>query len=357
MAIRSEGTIYTELVASVEAKSPVPLDLGTDTVEGSILTAVSTAAAQVEQAAQLARDDSNAATATGDALTSIAAGQGVFRRGATQSRYETRAVDGPATLTGTEIARGGGPDGRTTWAIITTGLVNAGDTVIVEAVEAGAIALGGATTLDLVTTVPGLTELEWDPGVDPAGQVGRDRETDAQLRARLALGGGGLRQDVRALEWVTAATSATTGAGTLLVTVAPGPVGADQTAELVDTIGPYVLGVVTQGSQTGNYTAPDGTVTVIAWNEGTTIPIPVTLTVTRASGVSLASVEDAVEAAIDGYFATLEIGDVVIRQRVIAAALTVDGVTDVTACTLNAVAGNYTPALTSIVTLASVVVS
>lgn len=357
MAIRSEGEIFLELQADLVALSPVALDLGTDTVENAFLVVFSTGAAALEQGFQVAKDDVNAATATGDALTSIAAGQGVYRRAATQSRYETRAVDGPATLSGGELARGGGPAGDAAWTIITTGVVNAGDTVIVEAVTPGAVAFGGAVTLTMVTTVPGLTELEWDPGTDPAGQVGRDRETDAQLRARLALGGSGLRQDVRALDWVTAATAVTTGAGTLLVTVAPAPVGTDQTQELVDTIGPYVLGIVTQGAESANYTAPDGTVTVIAWDEGTTDPIAATLTVTRASGVSLASVSDAVAAAVDGYFATLEIGEVVIRQRVIAAALTVDGVIDVTACTLDGVAGNYTPALTSIVTLASVVVS
>jgi hypothetical protein len=51
------------------------------------------------------------------------------------------------------------------------------------------------------------------------------------------------------------------------------------------------------------------------------------------------------------------LGDRLENQRVIAAVLTVAGVTDVTACTINGAATNYTPALTSIATLASVAVS
>lgn len=357
MAIRSEGEIFTELEAQTRAISPVALDLGSDTVEYALLTVVSTAAAAVEQTVQLGKDYTNAGTAPGDALTSIAAGQGVFRRDATASRYEARAVDGPATLSGGELVRGGGPIGTASWTIVTTGTVNAGDTVIIEAVTPGALALGGATDFVVVTTVPGLTALDWDPGTDPAGQVGRDRETDAQLRARLSLGGGGLRAALRALSWVVAAPVETVSGGTILVTVAPAPVGADQTAELVDTIGPFVIGVVTTGTESGTYTASDGVTVTIRWDEGTTAPVPVVLTVTRDSGVSVASITGAITAAVDGYFATLDIGDVVIRQRVIAAVLTVAGVTDVTACTINGAATNYTPALTSIATLASVAVS
>lgn len=357
MAIRSEGEIYTDLAAALEALSPVPLDLGPDTIEAAILTVVSTAAADVEQAAQIARDDTNAATATGDALSSIAAGQGVVRRAATRSRYEAHAVDGPATLAGGELVRGGGPTGQASWTIVTTGVVNPGDPVILEAVDAGYLALGGTTTFQVVTTVPGLTEIEWTSGTDPAGQVGRDRETDAQLRARLALGGAGLRSSVRAISWVVAATSATTGAGTVLVTVAPAPVGTDQTQELVDTIGPFALGIVTQGTESGTYTAEDGVTETIRWNEGTTTTITVAITVTLSSTATLATVTGAVTAAIDGYIASLDIGDDVIRQRVISAALTVDGVDDVTACTLNGVAANVTIAPTATAVLGTVTVS
>lgn len=357
MPIRSEGQIYTELEAALVAVSPVPLDLGSDTIEAALLTVVSTAAAQVEQAAQIARDDTSAQTATGDALTSIASGQGVVRRGATRSRYTARAVDGPATLTGGELVRGGGPTGDARWSIVTTGVVTPGDPVVIEAVDPGLLALGVATDFDLVTTVPGLTELEWDPGTDPAGQVGRDRETDAQLRSRLALGGGGLRATVRALSWVVASTATTTGPGTLAVTVAPAQVGTDQTAQLVDAIGPFVLGIVTSGPQSGTYTAPDGSTETVRWTVGGTVTVNVAATVTLASGYTAASVLGAVTAAVDGYIAGLEIGDDVIRQRVIAAVLSVEGVTDVTACTLNGSPTNVAVGATDAAVLGTVAVT
>jgi uncharacterized phage protein gp47/JayE len=149
----------------------------------------------------------------------------------------------------------------------------------------------------------------------------------------------------------------TVGAGSILVTVAPAPVGVDQTAELVDTIGPYLIGILTTGSESGTYTASDAVTVTVRWDEGTTVAVPVVLVLTLASGFTAASVTGAVTAAVDGYFAGLDVGDVVIRQRVIAAVLTVAGVTDVTACTINGAATNYTPALTSIATLASVAVS
>ena len=357
MSIRSEGQIYAELEAALRAVSPVALDIGTDTIEGALLTVVSTAAAQVEQTAQIARDDTGTATATGDALTSIAAGQFVVRREATRSRYTVRAVDGPATLNGGELVRGGGPTGDARWSIVTTGAVSPGDAIVLEAVDPGVLALGGATDFDVVTTVPGLTGLEWDPGTDPPGQVGRDRETDAQLRSRLALGGVGLRATVRGLSWVVASTALTTGPGTLAITVAPAPVGADQTAQLVDAIGPFVLGVVTSGPESGTYTGPDGSTETVRWTVGATVTVNVALTVTLASGFTAASVLAGVTTAVDGYIAGLEIGDDVIRQRVIAAALTVSGVDDVTACTLNGSPANVTVAGTSAAVLGTVAVS
>lgn len=350
MTITSSGEYAVTMWDQLIAASTVPLDRNrSDTPEAALITMGSAVASSVSQGAQLARDATNAESATGDALSGIAAGQGLTRRPATQSRYTVRTVDGPATLDGDEIARGGGASGDAQWTILTTGVVTAGSDVVIEAVDTGAITLSSPTTLDLVTTTPGLTQLVWDAGTDPAGQIGRARETNAELRVRIARGGQGLLAALYDLDWVVAADAPTTAPGEVTVTVAPGPVGSDQIAELVDTIGPRVLGIATAGAESGTYTQPNGSTETIRWDEGATDSIPVTVTVV--------GVTTGVEDAIRAYFTTLDRGAEVVRQRVIAAALTVSGVTDVTACTLNGVSANYTPALTDFPAASTITVS
>jgi hypothetical protein len=357
--IRTSADIVAELRSEVATLSPVPVDVSEVSPVGSLITAFSEVAFRVLQGAQLALDGTNLATATGNAASGIARGQGVERRAATRSRYTTRA-QGTGTLAGGETAQGGGPDGRAVWSVVTVGLVTPGDAVIVEAVTPGPLALGsGATTIEMVTTVPGLTSLVWESGVDPAGQVGRSRETDAELRVRVARAAVGLRGRLAAVPWVRASIAETTGPGLLRVTVAPGPIGGDQTAQLVDAIGPSLLGIVSQGTEgPATWIGPDGSTVDVYWEEGQSDPIPVAMTVVLDSGVTVASVAGGITQAVAAYFATLDLGDVVVRQRVIAAALTVAGVVDVTACTLDGSPTNYTPNPVNIAVLAgSVVVS
>lgn len=352
MPIRSAAEWDAILRQRVTDASPVALDLSRpDSIEAAIVFAVAEVTADVDQGAQLARDATSSDTATGGALSSIYRQQGVERRPATRTRYTTRAVDGPATLDGGELARGGGPSGRTEWRVITEGVVDAGDPVVIEAVTPGPVALSsGATTIQMVTTTPGLTALVWDSGVDPVGQIGRARESDAELRIRGASGGGGLRAALRALPWVQIASvdvgriGGAEAPGRIAITIAPAPVGADQTAELVDTIGRYSDGIVTQGAETGTYTPPDSPTRTVRWDVGGTDSVPFALTIVRdSSTIPDAEIEASIQIAVGIYLTSLARGETVIRQRVIAEALGVSGVVDVTACTIDSSAVNYTP--------------
>ena len=356
--MRTTAQIYDELVASVEATSPVSVRLDRyESVEASALFAVAEAIYGVEQALQIVRDATSRDTATDGALTQIAREVGITRREASRSRY---TVTVPATqsgvLVGGEVLRGGGPTGRAEWVTITTGAVSSGSAVIVEAVEPGPTTLANPTTLSMVTTTPGITSMEW--AGSPAGQVGQARETDAQLAVRIAQGGSGPRSRVLDLPWITLADLVTTGPGAVDLYIAPFPVGADQEAELADAIGPSTYGVTYSGGSTVTYQPEGATAVTIGYDVADTDPIAVAVTVDLASGVTLADVSTGVEAAILAYATTLGPGDDAIRARVIAAALTVEGVEDVTVCTLDGNATNYTPSpLSDTVTFTSVTVS
>jgi len=357
--MRTTAQIYDELVASVEATSPVSVRLDRyESVEASALFAVAEAIYGVEQALQIVRDATSRDTATDGALTQIAREVGITRREASRSRY---TVTVPATqsgvLVGGEVLRGGGPTGRAEWVTITTGAVSSGSAVIVEAVEPGPTTLANPTTLSMVTTTPGITSMEW--AGSPAGQVGQARETDAQLAVRIAQGGSGPRSRVLDLPWITLADLVTTGPGAVDLYIAPEPVGDDQKAELADAIGPSTYGVTYSGTtNTVTYQPEGATAVTIGYTLADTDPIAVAVTVTLASGVTLADVSTGVEAAILAYATTLGPGDDAIRARVIAAALTVEGVEDVTVCTLDGNATNYTPSpLSDTVTFTSVTVS
>jgi len=357
--MRTTAQIYDSLRASVEATSPVPVRLDRyESVESAALFAFAEALYATEQALQIIRDATSRDTATDGALSQIAREVGITRRPASPSRYTVTvpATQGPATLVGGEVLRGGGATGRAEWITITTGVVSAGDTVIVEAVEPGPTTLANPTTLDVVTTTPGLTSLEW--AGSPAGQVGQARETDAQIAVRIAQGGSGPRSRVLDLPWVTLCDLVTTGPGAVDLYVAPGPVGDDQKAELADAIGPSTYGVTYSGASSVTYAPEGATPVTIGYDVADTDPIAVAVTVDLASGVTLADVSTGVEAAILAYATTLGPGDDAIRARVIAAALTVDGVEDVTVCTLAGNPTNYTPSPTSYtVSFSSVAVS
>lgn len=326
-------------------------DYAPDTADGQWTSAAGLVIADVDAGVQLAVDALDPRRARRSALDAAAAPR-VTRLPAVASRYTVRA-GAAGTVTAGDVYRGGGDDGLEEWRVVTTAAVSVGSLVVVEAVEAGVVVLSGTVTLRAVTAPAGVTTLTYDPSDGDAFAVGRAVESDAQLRARWAASpatvgsptGPGMQLTIRSLPWVVAVGVSRPAAGSLLVTVVPAPVGADQEEQLARAI--YAC-----SSAGAAYTGTDGSLVIagadgqpvtVSWDVGATQAVTVALTLTLAPSVSLASVEDVVAEAVEAVFVGLAPGETLRLVDVLCAAAEVDGVVDVSA-TLNGSAANVTPA-------------
>lgn len=344
--IVSAAEVIAEMEADQAEIATVPVDLRDASQPGgalALMVALATARARAD--VQVALDGISADTATGDRLRAIAARALVTPRPATSSRYTVRAVDGPATWEGGETVRGGGADGSALWTVVTTGTVDAGGNLVIEAVDTGPITLPApTTTLDVVEAVPGTTQLVWDDSTDPAGQIGRDAETDGELRARLEAPGALRSALLDETTWVrsVSVTPPSSGptAGRREVTVAPGPVGADQVAELVQIIGERALGIELSGDESADWDAPGGDTVSIAYSVAATEDVAV---IVKVEGDN--ADESAIVAAVLAYGGTLTAESNVVRlARISQRVMAVRDVVDVATITIDGSAANYAPA-------------
>jgi hypothetical protein len=351
--IRSASDVLAVIEADINDASRVAVDVrNASRPEGALALAVAITESRALADCQVALDAVSANSAVRTGLSKIASRAGVTRQPATKSRYTVRTVDGPATWAGGELVRGGGADGTATWRAVTTGVVAAGGALIIEATATGPTQLSSPATLDVVDAVPGTTQLIWESGTDPDGQIGRDVESDGELRARLGTPSPMRRALLNGTSWVVAVSTATPTPGTLALTIWPAPVGTDQEAQLASIVGERTLGIATSGASSVVWAAPGGDSVTLNYAVASTDAVAVAITVT-GSGIDTS----AVEAAILVYGQTLTASSVVVLAKVSAAAVAVQGVTDVTALTLDAVAANYTPAVgfTPILTVTVVV--
>ena len=321
------------------------------TIEGAWTLALGQVWATVDAGTAVALGQLSLDTAVGPALDAIGSPLGVTRRAATASRYTVRMTStGSVVVPAGTVIQGGGDDGAQQWSVAADTTVTTDTQVIVDATTAGPVALAavGVTTFSVVTPVTGLSAAAYDPTDGDAFTVGRARESDASLRARIrqSLSGAdvstvpGVRSAVLSLTWVVAASVTRTAPGVARVAVAPAPVGPDQTQALVDTIGAALaFGIATDSASgaSGTYTYPDGITTdTIYYAVGSTQAVTVATTLALASGVVLADVQAEVEAAIDAVFAALGPGDILRYTAVYCAIADVVGIVGVSTLTLNA---------------------
>lgn len=343
------AAVWTEQVRTLlDTQIGYALDYGS-TLEGDWTAAIGEAAFVADQGVQIAIDGLDPRTATGAALDRAVAPI-VTRRPATQSLY-TVTVDDDATIPGDTLLRD--PDGRSWKVIEGGGIVTAGDELVVESVDTGPIALSEITPSALVP-ITGLarpSDLTYTPGDEHT--VGRDEETDAQLRRRWSRSigrpnaptGPGIHRTLLAIEWVTAASAVRTGPGELAIYIVPAPVGTTQEDELGEAIYRCIAASdVTTGAESVVVVGADGQDVTVYWTNGTTETVAVVTVLTLASGVALASVSAAVEAAIRGVFDGLDVGGTLYRLAVLTAIGQVAGVTGCT-LTLAGGGGNVVPAL------------
>ena len=197
------GAVWTARVRGVlDGRLGIALDYGA-TIDGDWTAAMGQVASEADEGVQIAVDSRDPARARGAALDAAVAPI-VYRRQATNSRY-TVTVDTATTLPTGALYRD--PDAQT-WVVVAGGTYGVGDEVVVEAQDAGVVALSQSAPTALVPisalVVP--TDLTYTPGDDYT--IGRDIETDSQLRRRwsLSLGrprcptGPGIRRTLLAVE-------------------------------------------------------------------------------------------------------------------------------------------------------------
>lgn len=334
-------------------------EVADDSIEAGIIDSFADLAYDLDSGGQVLWDAMSAFTASGAQLDRWFAGRPARRPG-TPSRYTVTvdATTGTVSYPAGSIVRGGGAQ----WQVVTTTLVSTGTPVVIEALDDGPIALPsvGITTLQLVTPVTGIDDVEYDPALAAPFQIGTDRETDAQYRARgLSVRGSaagttypGLRARLLLLPWVRAAALARVSPGTARITVFPAPVGADQTAQLAEAI-VYGLawGLTSSGSNTAVVALPDGGTDTARWEVGSDDAVTVAVQVVL-SGVSLADVRTGIEEAIRGVVAALNVGEILRYARLYVAVASVPGVVGIASLTINSSPSDYTPLATDLVVLA-----
>lgn len=348
--VTPSGVYLDQIRADLDTLVGTPLDYD-GTIDGAWTSVAAELAWRVDQGVAVALSTTQLATAPEEALVAQALEGGLTPRAATASRYVVRSGGAGELPEGTQV-QGGGPLGRSLWRVVdATATVALDDLVTIEADETGPISLPSTATLSLISPVAGITTLTYDSGDSDPYQVGRTAESPASLRLRVAAlpanGGSAaaVRSQLRDLSWVVAADVQTVSAGTIGVTVAPGPVGADQEAELAETIyGSAALGIATSGTSSVSIEDVNGAALTVYWTDGSTDPIPVVAALVSDGSVSDADLIVAANAAIEAQFAALSVGDPIYRLRVMAA-LDIPGVTAVTTLTLDgSTAASVSPA-------------
>jgi uncharacterized phage protein gp47/JayE len=370
--VTSTGYVITSASARVEAMRAEWLSRygylpAQDSIEQAWIELAADLAYDLDAGGGSLWDAMSAYTAQGAALDRWFAGRPA-RRPATASRYTFRATatSGSVTYPAGWIVQGGGPEGSSRWRVVVSTVVTTSPTAVVfEALDTGPITMpGGTTTLQIVTPITGIASVSYNSAGGDLFTVGRDRETDAQYRARgLSVRGSaggttypGLRARLLGLSWVQAVALARPSVGVARITVYPAPVGADQEAELGENIVYGLAWGIVSDPTSGNsevVTLPDGDGTDTAyWAVGVDDPIPVAVQVVL-DGVTLAQVEAGIQDAIVGVVAALNVGSPLRYAAVFVAVASVPGVVGITTLTLDGVAADYVPAPTDLVVLSA----
>lgn len=303
------------------------------TLDGAYTTTMAVLASEVSQGVGLAISSVLTASAPGPGIVARMLDAGLTPRPGTKSRYIVRVQGAGEIPLGTGL-QGGGPLGRSRWAVVDpTAIYDDDDPITIEAVDNGPISIPSPTTLTLTAPITGVTGFGYLVGDGDAFSLGTLPESLPAMRVRLqerraAPGSGpGIRDALQDLAWVEAVDVRPSAPGVLAITIAPAPVGADREAELAaamlaglpgtaETVGASsVLGVDANGSpRTYRYTA------------GTAVAVAVVIVLELDGTVPAADAEAGAIAAVQQAFARLGNGDPIYHLRA-EAAISIAGVT------------------------------
>lgn len=348
----------SELRVDLDAAFGFPLDYN-GTIEGGWTDVVGTVQFDVESGQAILLDSLDPNTASGANLDRIAAGVGIQRRPATASRWSFRVTTAttavyPAGYTVTAVCSDGVVRTWTTIEDTTVGPVAV--PVIFECAVMGPVAVSTMQTCVVTRAFAPAPTVTYDPGDADVTLLGRDRESDTELRVAIRKLRGtvagptdpGIRKAVLALPWVRAVSLSRTGPAQPKVTIVPNADGDDQKAQIAGAIlASVAYGMVTQGTESLVVPLPDGTTETIRWSVGSTQNVAVVAQVVL-SGVTLAQASPAIVSAIEGVFATLDVGSVLRYAYVYSAIVSVSGVVGITVLTLNGGTSDITPVSTSL---------
>lgn len=303
-------------------------------IDGPYTTIAAELAFEVQQGFALAVSGLFLATAPRPVVVARLLDAGLTPLDATSSRY-TAYVVGSGFIPGSTIWQGGGSNGRAQWRTVTDETilsVTDGDPLVIEAVETGPVQLTGVVSINPVTPVLGPTGLAFDASDGDPYQLGRDAETVARMRVRASRpqqGGGsygGIRSRLLEIPWVVAA-DVRGGAGLIDVTVAPGPVGADQELEIGQALyDVHAGGITIRGALAVPAVDVQGRDITVGITVGTTQAVAVGITVDPLPGAAEADITSAVQAAVAEAFARLATGQTIYRLDVFRALASVEGV-------------------------------
>ena len=360
-------------------------------VDGQFASVVADRLDDLGQALLAVRDARSPNNATGRQLDDLAEVTGTFRDPATYSTAVAALSRDPAHVPDVFVPAGKIIENASTgerWILAEDVTIPGSPSILpgygtVRAESPGPVTAGAGDLTKIVTGVTG-----WALVSNAAAVVGRSRETDAELRVRrlqeLAKPGGGTTNAIRAaliaLEPVTAAvvisnnsiTPATVQgvplpAASLAAYVWPDTLSTDErqeVAEVLWTKGP--AGIEQVGGELGTVTDAAGGVQEVRWEWATEVALVAAVcTVVLRPGFALVDVEEAIQRLIvkdaadpeapAGYFDRLTVGQTVsVLELSCEIADNVPGVAGL-AFTFDdgggPAAGDYSPAVTEIVTL------
>ena len=346
--IPTEDATFEEIVADFESRTNTTVDrLRTD---DQLVPALAKVIANVvrgrDEEVLAVYNAGSVNSATGRRLEDLVGIVGVTPKAATYTTDTTAAVTGTVGTTipvNTLVEYG---DNR--FRVVTgRTLTGSGDTVQLQAVQAGAILLPTGTTMSIVTPIAGWTGITSSAsGVT----VGDARETDQELRARrlqsLAATGAGSTASIRSalleLSYVSAAVvivnqsavpatvqGVLLNGNSLAIWVYPALTAAQQLS-VGETIWRHSPAATEfdppAETYTINVTDTAGGTQVVKYDVATATAITVTIKIYLAAGYALSDVSTQVATDVTTYFAALDVGQAVRVMELFTVVDKIDGI-------------------------------
>ncbi|UCC71334.1 MAG: baseplate J/gp47 family protein [Gemmatimonadota bacterium] len=377
--IQTEDETFEELVSTFENETNTTVDR--NRTDDQIVAAMCKVFANVLRK----RDEERLAiynagsinNATGLRLEDLVSIVGVEPKGAT---YTTDGAAVPTGTFGTVIPAGAlveYNDNR--FRVLENVGIGGGNTVKLQALQAGAINLPTGTGMTIVTPIAG-----WDTITSSATKVaiGRARETDQELRIRrsqsLSAAGAGSTASIQAgllsLDYVTAAVvlanqssasatvqGITMNGNSLAIFIWPAPSG--MTSERQEEIGETIWRRSPAATEydppsedvTVTVTDSGGGVQTVKFDDAVTDPITVTIKVYLAAGYNLSDVSTQVDTDITAYFNRLTVGQPVYIMELYSVMDAIEGVTGADFTLDGTPDSNYVPNVTNLVTISGTI--